>query len=75
MKRIKLPTSAQHPPEDLEWSKLGLSPEWFGFISQFTRHRKPTHIQKVCLADLKMLQGRRNLIVSAPTNSGKSLIG
>lgn len=75
MKRIKLPVSAKKPPADLAWDKLGLSKDWLDFIGKFTRHAKPTHIQKVCLSDLKMLQGRRNLIVSAPTNSGKSLIG
>lgn len=76
MKRISLPTKGAERPENLRWDDLGLSAEWLqlvGGIAPFAD--RPTHIQKVCLGDLKVLQGRRNLIVSAPTNSGKSLIG
>ena len=75
MKRFTLPCGIEKPPDDFKWSSLGLPEEWLRFVSVFWDHPKPTHIQKVCLADLKMLQGRRNLIVSSPTNSGKSLIG
>ena len=76
MKRIKVPQSHAAPPEVLEWEWLEISEDWMRLISGFVPSgARPTHIQKVCLGDLRVLEGRRNLIVSAPTNSGKSLVG
>lgn len=76
MKRISLPVKGSIRPDDLFWEDLGLAADWRQLIARFAPFAKqPTHIQKVCLGDLKILLGRRNLIVSAPTNSGKSLIG
>jgi replicative superfamily II helicase len=35
----------------------------------------PRHVQAIALKEHNILDSRRNLIVSAPTNSGKSLVG
>lgn len=57
------------------WHDLGISATWQRVIAVIAPHTIPRHIQVIALTKSKILSNRHNLIVSAPTNSGKTLIG
>jgi ATP-dependent DNA helicase len=57
------------------WSDLKLPEFWLKAIEAIAPTSRPTDIQRKVLGDMQVLENRRNLIVSAPTNSGKSLLG
>jgi superfamily II DNA/RNA helicase len=76
MRRIDCGISGEPPPADtVGWSDLGLDPVWLSVIDCLAPDTRPRPVQVEALGKLGVLAGRRNLIVSAPTNSGKSLVG
>lgn len=75
MKRIILPDSGGRRPEVLPWPDMDLGADWQELIAKIAPGTSPSDIQRICLGERGMLGSRRNLIVSSPTNSGKSLIG
>lgn len=61
--------------EDVSWESLQLNSVWLPIINKIAPGSKPHDIQIKALRDCQMLESRRNMIVSGPTNSGKSLLG
>ncbi len=59
----------------IEWKSLGLSSDWLEFIEKTAPGSRPHDIQIKAIEDCGLLHSRRNLVVSGPTNSGKSLLG
>jgi ATP-dependent DNA helicase len=57
------------------WDSLGLSSKWLSVVNKIAPGSKPHDVQVKALRDCRMLESRRNLIISGPTNSGKSLLG
>jgi helicase len=62
---IQVPTS---------WADLDLAQPWAQVMEILRTGPHPRPIQVKAIAEGKVLEGRRNLIVSSPTNSGKSLV-
>ncbi len=76
MRRFDCGTLGDAPgPGAPDWETLGLDPVWGRVIGILAPGTKPRPVQVEALGRLGLLTSRRNLIVSAPTNSGKSLIG
>jgi helicase len=76
MKRIDCGTSgAPEPARPLGWEEVGLRPPWPTVIQALGTGPGPRPVQRLALGEARILSRRRNLIVSAPTNSGKSLVG
>jgi helicase len=65
------PTDEESPA----WSDLGLDPTWSDIVASIQAETRPRPAQVEALGRLRVLGTRRNLIVSAPTNGGKSLVG
>jgi replicative superfamily II helicase len=59
----------------LSWDALGLPAKWRTVIEEIAPCSQPHDIQIKAIRDCKLLHSRRNLVVSGPTNSGKSLVG
>lgn len=57
------------------WSTIPLNSQWLSVIAALTSSVSPRPVQRLALGKYKILETRRNLIIAAPTNSGKSLIG
>ncbi|MEO1390270.1 MAG: DEAD/DEAH box helicase [Cyanobacteria bacterium J06634_6] len=57
------------------WASLKLAQPWPEVIALLGAGSSPRSVQALALNDYAILENRKNLIVSAPTNSGKSLIG
>src|SRR4051812_33553634 len=57
------------------WEEMNLDRSWQDIINALNIGHAPRLIQVKALKKHKILEHRRNLLVSAPTNSGKSLIG
>src|SRR5277367_5431731 len=57
------------------WNDFDLAAPWCDVIHVLAPGRGPKPVQTAALKDLRLFQQRRNLIVSAPTNAGKTLIG
>jgi superfamily II DNA/RNA helicase len=57
------------------WDNVGLSSKWKGLVEEIAPGSRPHDIQVQVLRDCNLLGSRRNLVVSSPTNSGKSLLG
>lgn len=57
------------------WSDIKLTPEFKRIVEILNPQSNPRPVQTLALGKKKVLENRRNLIVSAPTNSGKSLVG
>lgn len=76
MKRIDL-VSVGEPvrPDSPDWDDLKLPSRWTDVLKVFCPGAKPTALQALAFGNSRILESRRNLIVSAPTNTGKSLIG
>ena len=62
-------------PSNADWQSLNLDPVWQKAIAILAPNTTPRHIQIQALGEMRVLESRRNLIVSSPTNSGKSLVG
>src|ERR1700743_2118988 len=76
MRRIDAGISGEAPARtEQRWQDLGLDPLWLRVVTELAPDTRPRPVQIETLQRLGMLDGRRNLIVSAPTNSGKSLVG
>lgn len=63
------------PVPCFDWSELELRAPWTQVGALLAGGRPPRPVQAKALSDLRLLESRRNMIVSAPTNSGKSLVG
>ena len=57
------------------WKDLPVGSPWDEILETLNPGPDPRPAQIKALADYRVLETRRNLIVSAPTNGGKSLIG
>jgi superfamily II DNA/RNA helicase len=55
--------------------ELGLTARWQASLAALVPSGQMRPVQVVALRDSRILDSRRNLVVSAPTNSGKSLVG
>jgi len=76
MKRLDCGTSGTTTPSiALEWATLGLPTPWAQVVELLAPGTRPRSIQAKALGELRGLEQRRNLIVAAPTNGGKSLVG
>ena len=62
-------------PRNADWQSLNLDPVWQKAIAILAPNTTPRHVQIQALGEMRVLESRRNLIVSSPTNSGKSLVG
>ena len=56
------------------WEDLIQDPVWEGVVKQLVPNSFPTDIQTRTIEEGALLSTRRNLILTAPTNSGKSLL-
>lgn len=61
--------------EQPTWEELKIGKEWLDLIDILNPSSSPRPLQALALKKHRILEHRRNIIVSAPTNSGKSLIG
>ena len=59
----------------LGWEDLQVGDHWGRVIEVLDPGPSPRPAQVKALAEHRILESRRNLIVSAPTNGGKSLVG
>src|SRR5205823_1545378 len=57
------------------WDALGLPAPWAEVAGALAGGRAPRPVQALALGRQRLLEGRRNALVSAPTNAGKSLVG
>lgn len=63
-------------PEPLEsQAEHRLNGRWSAIVEAFLQGRPLRPIQRKALLDARILESRQHLVISAPTNSGKSLIG
>lgn len=76
MKRINIGITGSklQAPEQC-WEDLTLPSPWSEVIQILSPGTRPRSLQARALTNHDLLRSRRNLIVVAPTNSGKSLIG
>lgn len=56
------------------WGDLALAPRP-DVVAAFALGAAPRPVQQLALGELRALESRRNLIVAAPTGSGKTLVG
>jgi helicase len=60
---------------NFSWTELHLDSPWLDVINLLSPGSSPRPIQAIAFGEQNILESCRNLIVSAPTNSGKSLVG
>src|SRR5687768_4644301 len=76
MRRIDAGTSGREvATAGSTWESLQLGESWEHVLTVLEPGPVPREVQAIALGTLRILEHRRNLIVSAPTNSGKSLVG
>jgi helicase len=76
MKRIDLGYIGEpFHPDGIGWDALDLPSKWRAVIEAIAPGSQPRDIQITALRDCRLLHSRRNVVVSGPTNSGKSLLG
>jgi ATP-dependent helicase YprA (DUF1998 family) len=76
MKQITCGTSGIAASDcGLSWADLHLEQPWPQVTALLQPEGVPRSVQIAALKDHRILEHRRNVIVSAPTNSGKSLVG
>ncbi|MDA7618290.1 DEAD/DEAH box helicase [Verrucomicrobia bacterium] len=76
MEHIDLGTTGEKKKKSYgDWCEMVTDAKTLELIKLLGPGTRPNHIQKVCFKDKKAVTTRRNVIVSGPTNSGKSLIG
>lgn len=76
MRRIDVGISGSpYPGAHSSWAELRLGQHWKDVIDLLDVGAVPRAVQIEALKEHRILQHRRNLVVNAPTNSGKSLIG
>lgn len=64
-----------HSSDGLTWADLKLPPTWIDVTRILCGNSEPRPVQVKALRDTRILESRKNLIVAAPTNAGKSLVG
>lgn len=57
------------------WKQLALTSPWNEVVKVLCGDAYPRPIQVKAIRDARILKSRRNLLISAPTNAGKSLVG
>jgi helicase len=57
------------------WDQLVGDPVWRQIVEILAPDSTPRPVQAAAIRDQHLLSSRRNLVVSAPTNAGKSLVG
>lgn len=62
-------------PEQKSWNELGTGDQWIKLIRLLSNAETARPIQQEAIAKGCIGENRKNLIVSAPTNGGKSLVG
>lgn len=75
MRRYQAGISGTDAETPYGWDTIRLDDFWKKIIKIFNPGPKPKNIQQIALGNYQILENRRNLIVSSPTNSGKSLLG
>ncbi len=77
MKKVELPTLGSPPSggASLAWSSLPLGELESQLVRLLVPESNPTDVQIQVIRDFNFLTSRRNLLVSSPTNSGKTLLG
>ena len=74
MQAIYCGTSGEHWSGDVGWEDLLLEEPWGEIIRALLPEGKPRPVQAAAI-EAGVLENRRHLVLSAPTNAGKSLIG
>ena len=65
MKRIDLGSLGESVnPDAPGWADLKLPPKWFGVVKVLRPNGKPTQLQAIALGTFRILESRRNLIIS-----------
>ena len=62
-------------PQPLPWHEMALERDWEEVGQLLSGGRSPRPLQTLAIGKEAILSHTKNLIVSAPTNSGKSLVG
>jgi superfamily II DNA/RNA helicase len=76
MRRLDAGISAPDTPAPAgTWRDLDLPAPWSQVVEALNPGPTPRPAQATALGELRVLEQRRNLIVAAPTNGGKSLVG
>ena len=57
------------------WESLGMSEMWTKTLRLVSGTNEPRPVQVEAFSNKRILDTRRNIIVTAPTNAGKSLVG
>lgn len=63
------------PSQILTWNQLSLDSLWVEIIQILNPNSQPRLVQIEALQKHRILESRRHLVIAAPTNSGKSLLG
>lgn len=76
MRRIDCGTSgSSNPAHAVSWDDVKLDSVWRAVVDVFKPGASPRPAQVAALRDHRVLDSRRHLIIAAPTNAGKSLVG
>jgi len=59
----------------VKWEDLGLPEPWTSTLRLVSGTHGPRPVQLEAFSIARLLENRRNVLVSAPTNAGKSLVG
>lgn len=59
----------------VSWESLGLPEPWTSILRLLSGMNGPRPVQVEAFSNTRILENRRNVVVSAPTNAGKSLVG
>lgn len=62
------------PDQQTSWQGLGLAEPWLSVASKLSGNSAPRAVQAEAIT-AGLLSSRKNLLISAPTNAGKSLVG
>jgi superfamily II DNA/RNA helicase len=76
MIEIQLNTIGEQIADDQQvgWDELPLDETWLKLVQHLAPHSYPSDIQIKTIRDGGLMTSRRNILVSGPTNSGKSLL-
>ncbi|MEB3189017.1 MAG: DEAD/DEAH box helicase, partial [Snowella sp.] len=76
MQLISCGVSGEVPQSQAKtWTQLDLDPFWVETIQVLNPNSQPRPVQIEALQKHRILESRRHLVIAAPTNSGKSLLG
>ena len=68
-------SGSNQPPDQKSWQDLGLDKQWNKLAQLLSNAETARPIQRLAIESGCINENRKNLIVSAPTNGGKSLVG